>query len=158
VRVNYTLDAAQDPDGTALGGAGLAAAAPVYPLRVALYKNDMRNGSWAPSSPTLLCGGEKDPTVFFSVDTGTMAAFWAALPLGAVTVLDVDPAAGPSGSFALIQAGFQASQAQEFAFLQSAAGGGMTATEAQQTLLQNYHGSAVPPFCSLAARAFFSAF
>ena len=29
-----------------------------------------------PPSPTLLCGGEKDPTVFFSVNTGTMQAFW----------------------------------------------------------------------------------
>jgi hypothetical protein len=158
VRVNYTLDAAQDPDGTALGAATLAMGAPVYPLRLALYKNDMRNGSWAPSSPTLLCGGEKDPTVFFSVDTGTMATFWGALPLGLVTVLDVDPAGGPGGTFAPIQAGFQASQTQEFAFLQTAAGGGLTAAAAQQALLQSYHGSSVPPFCSLAARLFFSNF
>jgi pimeloyl-ACP methyl ester carboxylesterase len=158
VRVNYTLDAAGDPDGTAVGGAALAAHAPVYPLRLALYKNDMRNGSWAPSSPTLLCGGEKDPTVFFSPDTLTMAAFWSGLPPGLVTVLDVDPAAGPAGPFALIQAGFQASQTQEFAFLQSVAGGGLSATAAEQVLLQNYHGSSVPPFCSLAARSFFSNF
>ena len=74
--------AAVDPDGTAIGSAALAAAAPVYPLRLALYKNDMRNGSWAPNSPTLLCGGENDPTVFFAVDTGTMTAFWSTLPAG----------------------------------------------------------------------------
>ena len=29
---------------------------------------------------------------------------------------------------------------------------------AQLELLQSYHGSAVPPFCSLAARTFFSQF
>ena len=92
----------------------------------------MRNGSWAPNSPTLMCGGENDPTVFFSVDTGTMAAFWSTLPAGLVTVLDVDPAAGPSGPFAAIQAAFQASQAQEFAYLQTAAGGGLSRAAAEQ--------------------------
>ena len=158
VRVNYTLDAALDPDGTAIGSAALAAAPPVYPLRLALYKNDMRNGSWAPNSPTLLCGGENDPTVFFAVDTGTMTAFWSTLPAGLVTMLDVDPIAGPAGPFAPIQAGFQTSQMQEFAFLQTAAGGGLSAAAAQQVLLQNYHGTSVPPFCSLAARTFFSQF
>lgn len=158
VRVNYALDAAADPDGTAIGSASLAAVAPTYPLRLALYKNDLRNGSWAPNSPTLLCGGENDPTVFFSVDTGTMAAFWSALPAGLVTVLDVDPAAGPAGPFAAIQAGFQTSQAQEFAFLQTAAGGGLSPAAAKLQLVQSYHGSSVPPFCSLAARTFFSQF
>jgi pimeloyl-ACP methyl ester carboxylesterase len=158
VRVNYALDAVADHDGTAVGSASLAAMPPTYPLRLALYKNDLRNGSWAPNSPTLLCGGEKDPTVFFSVDTGTMAAFWSTLPAGLITVLDVDPAAGPSGPFAAIQAGFQTSQAQQFAFLQTAAGGGLSAAAAQQQLVQNYHGSAVPPFCTLAARTFFSQF
>jgi hypothetical protein len=158
VRVNYTLDAASNPDGTAIGSAAIAAKAPSYGLRLDLYKNDMRNVSWAPASPTLLCGGENDPTVFFSVDTGTMAAFWAGLPVGAVTVLDVDPAGGPSGAFALIQAGFQQSQLQLLAYLQTPAGGGMTLADAEQTLVQDYHGTSVPPFCSLAARTFFSNF
>jgi len=70
----------------------------------------------------------------------------------------VDPIAGPAGPFAPIQAGFQTSQMQEFAFLQTAAGGGLSAAAAQQVLLQNYHGTSVPPFCSLAARTFFSQF
>jgi hypothetical protein len=87
-----------------------------------------------------------------------MAAFWSTLPAGLVTVLDVDPAAGPSGPFAAIQAGFQASQAQEFAFLQTAAGGGLSAAAAKQQLVEEYHGTSVPPFCSLAARTFFSQF
>ena len=158
VRVDYTLDAASDPDGTATGSASIALKAPTYPLRLDLYKNDMRNGSWAPSSPTLLCGGENDPTVFFSVDTLTMAAFWSLLPLGAVTVLDVDPATAPSGPFAAIQAGFQASQAQKYAYLQTAAGGGLSAAAARLQLVEQYHGTSVPPFCSIAARAFFSQF
>jgi hypothetical protein len=158
VRVGYTLDAASDPDGTATGSASIALKAPTYPLRLDLYKNDLRNGSWAPSSPTLLCGGENDPTVFFSVDTLTMAAFWSLLPPGAVTVLDVDPATAPSGPFAAIQAGFQASQVQEYAYLQTTAGGGLTAAAARLKLIEEYHGTSVPPFCSIAARAFFSQF
>jgi hypothetical protein len=156
--VDYTLDAANDPDGTATGSASIALKAPTYPLRLDLYKNDLRNGSWAPNSPTLLCGGENDPTVFFSVDTLTMAAFWSLLPLGAVTVLDVDPATAPSGPFAAIQAGFQASQAQEYAYLQTAAGGGLSPAAAKKQLVEEYHGTSVPPFCSIAARAFFSQF
>jgi dienelactone hydrolase len=137
------------------GSVTLAARAPTYGLRLDLYKNDMRNGSWAPTAPTLLCGGENDPTVFFSVDTLTMAAFWSAVPTSPVTVLDVDPAAGPSGPYALIQGEFQASQVAEFAYLEST---GLTATKAQEELVQLYHGTSVPPFCSLAARTFFDHF
>lgn len=161
VRVNYAIDAATDPDGedAALTGSppspALAAAPPVYPLRNAFYLNDMRYGSWAPTAPTLLCGGDQDPTVFFSVNTGTMVAFWSGLPAGLVTELDVN--ATPSGPFAAIQTGFQSSQAQELAFLESSAGGGLSPTAAQQELLENYHTS-VAPFCALAARSFFSRF
>jgi pimeloyl-ACP methyl ester carboxylesterase len=156
VRVGYALDAAGNPDGTATGGVSLAAVAPTYPLRLALYKNDLRTGSWAPNAPTLMCGGENDPTVFF-FNTQTMAAFWSGLPAGLVTVLDVDPAAGPAGPFAAIQAGFQTAAQQQLAFLQSPAGGGLSLQAAEFELLPQYHGS-VAPFCSVAARSFFSQF
>lgn len=162
-RVGYALDAATNWDGalpappgvTVPPNAGLAAKAPTQPLRLALYKNDLRNGSWAPTAPTLLCGGDQDPTVFFSIDTGTMAAFWSGLPAGLITVLDVNET--PAGPFAAIQTRFQASQAQEFAFLQTPAGGGLSAAQAQKALVQGYH-AAVAPFCSLATRSFFSQF
>jgi len=155
VRVDYAVDAAGDPDGTASGSAELAAKAPSYGLRLDLYKNDLRNGGWAPTAPTLLCGGENDPTVFFGVDTETMAAFWSYLPAGLVTVLDVDPANGPSGPYALIQGAFQASQLEQLAALEST---GLSATKAEEQLLQSYHGTSVPPFCTLAARTFFEHF
>lgn len=161
VRVDYALDAAADPDGedSPLTGMApspsLAPAPPTYPLRNAFYLNDMRYGSWAPTVPTLLCGGDQDPTVFFSVNTGTMVAFWSALPAGLITELDVG--APPGGPFAAIQTGFQTSQAQELAFLESAAGGGLSPAAAQQQLIENYHTS-VAPFCALAARSFFSQF
>src|SRR6266403_4771629 len=79
-RVSYALDAASNPDGAVpapRAGVPLAATAPVQPLRLAFYKNDLCNAGWAPTSPTLLCGGDADPTVFYSVNTGTMAAFWS---------------------------------------------------------------------------------
>jgi hypothetical protein len=158
VRVNYALDEAADPDGIASGSSALAAVPPTYGLRKDLYMNDMRNGGWAPSAPTLLCGGENDPTVFYAPDTGVMAAFWKNLPAGTVTVLDVDPASGPSGPFAPLQRAFQSSQASQFAYLQTAAGGGLSAEAAEIQLVENYHGSSVPPFCSLAARYFFASF
>jgi pimeloyl-ACP methyl ester carboxylesterase len=155
-RVSYVLDAAADPDGavpTPKAGVPLAAA-PEQPLRHAFWVNDLRNGNWSPHSPTLLCGGDQDPTVFFSVNTGTMQAFWAALPAGLINVLDVN--ATPAGPFALLQGGFQASQAQLFAFYQTPAGGSLTPAEAQAQLVAGYH-SAVAPFCTVAARSFFSA-
>jgi hypothetical protein len=157
-RVSYVLDAAANPDGAVpvpVAGVPLAAVAPTQTLRLAFYKNDMRNGDWAPDSPTLLCGGDQDPTVFFSLNTGTMAAFWSGLPAGLVTVLDVN--ATPAGPFAPIQAGFQGSEAQQLAFDESAAGGGLTPAQAQEALIEGYH-AAVEPFCQLGARSFFSQF
>ena len=157
-RVSYALDAAAHPDGavpTPAAGVPLAAVAPTQTLRLAFYKNDMRNGDWAPTAPTLLCGGDQDPTVFYSVNTGTMAAFWSTLPAGLITILDVN--ATPSGPFAPIQTAFQTSAAQQLAYLQTPAGGGLTATQAEETLIAGYH-TAVAPFCTLAARSFFSQF
>ncbi len=162
VRVGYVLDLAGNPDGedsTTSPQPNLAAQAPTYPLRLGFYKNDLRQGNWAPAAPTLMCGGENDPTVFFPTNTGTMAAYWAALPTGLITVLDLDPPAnvGPSGPFAQIQGAFQGSQAEELAYLQTAAGGGLSLQAAESQVVQGYH-TAEAPFCELAARSFFSQF
>jgi len=157
-RVSYALDAAANPDGavpTPTAGVPLAAAAPTQTLRKALYLNDMRNGNWAPTVPTLLCGGDQDPTVFFSVNTQTMATFWSALPTGLITVLDVGGT--PSGPFAAIQAGFQASQTALLTYYESTGGGGLSPAAAQEQLVQSYHTN-VAPFCAASARAFFSQF
>ncbi|HEY3786407.1 MAG TPA: prolyl oligopeptidase family serine peptidase [Steroidobacteraceae bacterium] len=144
-RVSYALDALANPDGavpTPKPGVPLAASAH-NPLRMAFKLNDMR--SWIPQNPMLLCGGDQDPTVFFSVNTGTMQAFWSALPPGVITVLDVNAAPGANDPFAAVQVGFQ----QQLAAL--LASGGPAA------VVQAYH-SAVAPFCTVAARAYFSQF
>jgi hypothetical protein len=156
-RVAYAEDALADPDGavpTPAPGVPRAAAEPTFGLRQDFWVNDLRT-SWAPESPTLLCGGDEDPTVFFSVNTETMAAYWSTLPAGLVTVLDVG--ATPAGPFAEVQAAFQASEASLLAYYQSAAGGGLTLQEAQEAVIENYH-SDVAPFCTAAARSFFSQF
>lgn len=157
-RVSYALDAASNPDGavpTPTAGVPLATMAPTQTLRLAFYKNDMRNGNWAPTSPTLLCGGDQDPTVFFSVNTGIMAAFWSGLPAGLITVLDIN--ATPAGPFAPIQTAFQQAGAAKLAFYMSPAGGGLSLAQAEALLIESYHAS-VEPFCALGARTFFSQF
>jgi hypothetical protein len=155
--VSYAEDALTDPDGvltmpTPTPGVPLAAVKPTQGLRQDFYLNDMRSG-WYPKVPTLLCGGDEDPTVFFSVNTGTMAAYWSTLPAGAVTVLDVNGT--PAAPFQDLQIAFQASEAAELAYLQTAAGGGLSSAAAQAQVIEGYH-TAVAPFCAAGARAFFA--
>jgi Secretory lipase len=162
-RVSYAIDAVTSPDGAlplpaVKAGFPLASPAPTQPLRLAFYKNDLRNGptgtgSWAPKSPTLLCGGDGDPTVFF-FNTQIMETFWAPLVQGGlITVLDVGGT--PGGPFETVQVGFQESQAAELAYLQTPAGGGLSLAAAELQLVEGYHTS-VAPFCTAAARAFFN--
>jgi hypothetical protein len=156
-RVAYAEDALESPDGavpTQMLGVPRAKVEPTFGLRQDFWLNDMRT-AWAPESPTLLCGGDEDPTVFFSVDTETMAAYWGALPEGLVTVLDVN--ATPSGSFAALQTAFQASEAALLIYYQTPAGGNLKPLKAEEAVLENYHVD-VAPFCTAAARAFFGQF
>jgi len=156
-RVAYAEDALEFPDGavpTPTAGVPRAATEPQFGLRQDIWLNDMRT-AWAPESPTLLCGGDMDPIVFFQYDTEVMAAYWSSLPAGLVTVLDVN--ATPSGAFAELQTAFQASEAALLAYYQTAAGGGLSPTAAEEAVIENYHDD-VAPFCTAAARAFFSQF
>jgi hypothetical protein len=161
-RVSYAVDAISDPDGAVPTltpgvppGVPVAKTKPAQGLRQDLWLNDLRNGEWAPMSPTLLCGGDQDPTVYFQLNAELMAAFWSTLPAGLVTVLDVS--ATPAGPFAAVQAGFQASQAELLAYLQTPAGGGLSLAQAELQLVAGYHQNVLVP-CALAARGFFSNF
>jgi alpha/beta superfamily hydrolase len=144
-RLSYVLDAVANPDGavpTPQPGVPQAAN-PGNTLRQDLKMNDLRN--WVPQRPMLLCGGDQDPTVFFSVNTGTMQAFWSALPAGVVTVLDVNGAVDSSSPFAPLQVAFQTTLA------------GLLASGGQEAVVENYH-TTVAPFCTVAARGFFGQF
>lgn len=123
--------------------------APQHPLRQAAYLNDLLRQDWTPTRPMLLCGGNADPTVFFSVNTTAAKAYFNSkgVPDPAVTVLDVDSAAtGPADPFAAAKGGFAVLKGDTFT------AGGATA------VLRAYHGSLVPPFCNAAARGYFSQF
>ncbi len=158
VRVAYAMDAAANPDGfvpTPTSGAPVAAASS-YGLRDALRINDMRyDDTFSPASPTLLCGGSEDPTVYF-MNAQAMQAFWQpfSLPAGLLTVLDLETGLGSGDPFVALEAAFAGlkTQVATDAVNAGATDGGAMA------VAQAYHGSLVPPFCTAAARGFFASF
>ena len=94
-RAAYLADAQANPDGLLVpNGNAMTAANPQNNLRKALKDNDVRD--YVPSMPTLICGGNQDPTVFFDMNAGAVASILqkaaAANPESKinVTVLDVD--------------------------------------------------------------------
>lgn len=128
---------------------------PQHPLRVAAYKNDLLRQNWTPAQPMLLCGGNADPTVFFSVNTLGAQAYFAGkgVPAQAVTVLDVDSApTGAADPFALAKGGF--AQAKTKTATDAAAAG----ADPVAAVARAYHGDLVSPFCNAAARGYFSQF
>jgi len=144
-RQAYVADALANPDGVfpSVRSNPLASSTAASTLRQAAARNDLRG--WTPTSPVLLCAGNGDPTVFYSLNTDVMRTLWAGLgPL--VTTLDVDSAVTQNDTFAAVKAGF--SQAKTSTFT---AGGAAAVVNA-------YHGTLVPPFCNVAARGFFSKF
>jgi hypothetical protein len=153
-RLNYLMDAMANPDGAVPSPTtAMPAAAPLNKIRIAAKLNDLRGGWSGPTTPTLLCGGNADPTVFYSVNTQLMATLWSPLVAARlVTVLDVDSDPGTPGvtnPFYAANAGF----AQQKSALIASAG-----ANAATAVTTAYHGSLVPPFCTAAARGFFSQF
>jgi acetyl esterase/lipase len=148
-RVAYVLDAVANPDGavpppTSPTASVAVAANPQNTLRIAFKTNDLRN--WTPTSPVLMCGGDQDPTVFFSVDTLVMQQYWAALPAGLVTVVDINaPVTDPADPFAAAKVGYQQTIA------------GIAASSGASAAVQAIHATEAP-FCTAVARGFFAQF
>jgi hypothetical protein len=146
-RLSYLQDQATHPDGgfpTITNG--LPPAAPANGFRQDLKTNDLRN--WTPTAPTLLCGGNSDPTVFF-LNTQLMQNYWTTnAPSAPVTVVDIDSSGAP---YADLKAGFAAAKAAAAAaaVVGGASDGGAGA------VLQNYHAGLVAPFCLSAVKQFF---
>lgn len=158
VRIAYTADAATNPDGfvpTVTSGAPVAAASS-YGFRDDLRINDMRyDTTFSPASPTLLCGGSEDPSVFF-MNAQAMQEFWStfSLPAGLLTVLDLETGLGAGDPYAALETAFATLKNQVAADAVTAGatdGGAMAVAEV-------YHGGLVIPFCTAAARGFFSSF
>ena len=137
-RTAVLADAVANPGNPATG---LAAAA--HPLRRAAYRNSLFN--FTLTTPSLICGGGNDPTVFYQMNTTAARGYFAGqavLPAQALIELNVDSApTGPTDPFAAAKGGF--------AFAKAAAGANAPA---------QYHGALVPPFCNAAARGFFNNF
>jgi hypothetical protein len=149
-RLRYLQDMAAHPDGFWPNTTDAKPPTdPQLPLRQALVRNDLRN--WTPRSPTLLCGGHDDPTVYW-LNTQAMQAYWAANAPGApVTVLDVDAATdGSADPYADIK--------RRFALVKDlvAASGVAQGDGGRSAVLEVYHAGLVGPFCIAAAEDFFA--
>jgi hypothetical protein len=143
-RASYLADALAQPDGgfpTLTDG--LPPANPTDALRIQLKANDLRN--WTPTAPTLLCGGDSDPTVFF-FNTTLLQNYWTGHPPAtAPVILDIDSAPGPDDPYASLKTGFSVAK-------------GLVATQGgESAVLAAYHATLVPPFCLGAVKSFFDA-
>ena len=147
-RLTYLQDAQAHPDG---GFPTLTDAAPPssphLPFRADLARNDLR--VFTPTAPTLLCGGDLDPVVFW-LNTQLMQAYWARQSPGGVPVTVLDLESSPSGSYAPLQQGFEAAKAAVAAdaIAHGATDGGARA------VFEAYHVQLVAPFCLAAAKSF----
>jgi hypothetical protein len=151
-RLSYLQDAQANPDGgfpTLTND--LPASAPLLAWRQALKLNDLR--SWTPVAPTMLCGGDQDPEVYFS-NTQLMQAYWAkyAPATTPISVLDLDSTTRTSGVDGSLQADFQVAKdaVAAAAVLQGATDGGEAA------VFEAYHATLVAPFCLAAVVNFFN--
>ncbi|NEX60665.1 alpha/beta hydrolase family protein [Noviherbaspirillum galbum] len=145
-RTAYLADAAANPcNPTATG----FTCTPQNGFRKAGVKNDLR--TYVPAVPTMMCGGNGDPTVFFASTQATQAYFLGnGMPASALTVVDVDSTpTSAADPFAAVKVGFGQSKQQAIAAAVAAKQDPTTAVAA------SYHGTLVPPFCNAAARGFF---
>jgi len=149
-RLSYLQDQQANPDGGfPTATTGLPAASPQNTLRQDLKTNDLRN--WTPAMPTLLCGGDEDPEVFF-FNTQLMQAYWAKnAPSAPVTVLDIAAAPTTNDAYTDEKDAFTAAVAavEVAAIAGGATDGGLAA------VLADYHAQLVPPFCLAAVKSFF---
>lgn len=174
-RAAYLADAQANPDGLLVpNGNAMTAANPQNPLRKALKDNDVRD--YVPSMPTLICGGNQDPTVFFDMNTGTVAALLQKASAANqesnvnVTVLDVDatnsdkrpnqPTLTMIGNASMnkwdaqtVVTGVQAKFAGTLQ--QTVVDATAQGANPQAAILEKYHASLVGTACLNASRQFF---
>ena len=160
-RGTYLADAAAHPDGAVpTATTYLPSTTALHPLRVQAALNDLRG--FAPVAPVLLCGGDQDPTVFYSVNTALMAGLWGAHNNWKVLDLESTGTSTMTGA-AIFQGLFSSAKTSTYTSAYNAAlTAGQTTTAATaaatQAVAVNYHGSLVPPYCNKAAKTFFDAF
>jgi poly(3-hydroxybutyrate) depolymerase len=155
-RLSYLQDMAASADGSfPTVTTGIPATSPQVAWRQELKANDLRD--WTPTSPTLLCGGDQDPTVYF-FNTQSMQQYWISHPSSnsavALSVLDLDSSIATVGVEGSLQTEFQATKAAfaAAAVIGGANDGGVSAVAGA------YHETLVPPFCLAAVISFFNQF
>jgi hypothetical protein len=150
-RLSYLTDQRANPDGGwPTTTTAVPAASPGLPLRQALKQNDLRN--WTPTAPTLLCGGNSDPVVFW-LNTQLMQGFWASTaPTSPISFLDLDSAASGGEPYDDLKEKFALAKdlVAAAAVVQGATDGGARA------VLEAYHTTLVAPFCLAATSRFFA--
>lgn len=142
LRVDYARDVNRGPDGANAQPPRSCvepAASPAHPLHKAAKRNDLRN--WTPTAPTLLCGGNADPTVFWDANAKVMQTYWSGLPAGRVGVLDLDSRS--TGTTNLYAPDKKACSLAKYALLATSG----------NSLVDNYHATHAP-FCMAAVRRF----
>jgi pimeloyl-ACP methyl ester carboxylesterase len=149
-RLSYLQDEQANPDGGfPTTTTGMPAVSPTNTLRQDLKTNDLRN--WTPTMPTLLCGGDEDPEVFF-FNTQLMQGYWSTnAPSAPVTILDIAAVPTASDPYMDEKDAFQAAVTAEEAV--AIAGGATDGGHA--AVLGSYHATLVPPFCLAAVKSFF---
>jgi hypothetical protein len=150
-RLQYLEDAQAYPDGGFPAiTSGVATTESQLPLRQDLQSNDLRN--WSPTAPVQLCGGAKDPIVFF-FNTELMQHYWSAIapPSAPVAYVDLE-ASTTNDPYTALKNDFAAAKAliAADAVAQGATDGGAAAVDAA------YHAELVAPVCIAATRAFFA--
>jgi hypothetical protein len=167
-RLTVLQDIQANPDhlnpATNLGGPTTTAG---LPLRRHLAANDLRG--YYPKAPTLLCGGQNDPEVYFAQNASIMNAQWAAYnaanPSSAVKYGVLDLAATPLATddgYNAFRVGFQAliTSTGQTAYNAAIAGGSSPSSAAfaeEIAVVENTHDDEFP-FCGAAARQYFSQF
>ncbi len=157
-REAYIMDSVQNSDRlTPTTPTVMSAATPKNNLRKALKDNDLRG--YKPQMPTLLCGGHRDPTVYYDLNTGAMTAQLQQANLN-ITVLDVDnnneagrgiPTLLPLSPSALANPWLMTSTIDD---IQSRFNTAVAATGS--SFLSSYHGGLVNTACTQATREFFA--
>lgn len=174
-RAKYVADAIKNPDGIMLGLANgdnmpMPAADPKSPMRQALKANDLRN--FIPTMPTLFCGGNQDPMVFFDTNTGSMNKVLTSIAKGKandvkldISILDVDATNAnrrqqPTLSFIGNGNEHQTTlkTAQQDVQAKFADSYGKLAKQSTVLLQSGYHSTLVAPACTAAVRAYFAEF
>jgi hypothetical protein len=112
---------------------------PTSTFRTALETNTLLG--WNPQAPMALCGGQDDPTVYFSSSMNAQADFASRGVSVPLWDLEVKSSLPTGRTYTEVYDAFQ-----------------LAKVAAHPNLQMKYHGELVPPFCMALVRGFFATF